>query len=493
MLGPHGKAVAAGGLCPPPPAKWADPQYRANKRARRASFSAGRHGRRYEWLQVLPAAAERELSHIHPAVMQAANFKISTRIGGGFFVFVALTVLPGVLSILQLHNVAAAMAEMADTHLPQVQLTARMRDLLNSVRGAEARHLLSSARKEMKGLEAEMEAMRKKLAERDAAADRLMSHLDDRALLAVYREHRKSWFAASEPLTTSSRAGKPDEATNIYNGDSNTAFSAAMAGIVKFSEFAARATAAAAVASEAAYQNARQIVLVGVAIAVQLAVAISRSIARSIEAAVQAASQIADGDMTVDLHVVVRDETAQLLRSLVAMRLRLAGVLSTSGAWLRQLPQQHPRWQQPVQHRHATHLPTLGAPIATAPFAGPARPLPTLRPGRRAGPGLRWRRGPGCRQGRRVARGPGHAPKRPAHGPGRGLGPQPPLRPAHGPRARRRAGPGQPGPDTPRRRHWHLAQALGPQSRPRQRRTALHARAPGRLVLHLAGQPGHQP
>ena len=265
--------------------------------------------------------------------MHLSNFKISTKIGVGFFTIVALALLLGVLSLVQLANVAQTTEEIATENLPSVQLTGDLSTLLNQIRRSEARHLLSSARKEMKELEAGMAAARKKIAELDALADQRFTSETERQALAIYRQNRDLWYAANDKMAPASRAGKQDEATEIYNGESNTAFTAAMAEVEKLSAFNAKEASAAWDGAKRVYSNARLMVIVSIAVTVFLAalmaLVISRSIARPIAKAVQAASEIASGDMTVALHPMGSDETAQLLHSLEAMRTSLAQVVTT--------------------------------------------------------------------------------------------------------------------------------------------------------------------
>ena len=264
--------------------------------------------------------------------MQITNFKIGTRIGAGFATLVVITLLLGLLSMTQLSNVAGTTESIATSNLPTVQLMGELRDLLNNIRRNESRHLLSSSRKEMKALEAQMAAGRKKLTEMDAVIAKRLTTDAEKQALAAFRQHRQQWITASEQMAPLSRAGKQDEATNIYNGDSNTAFDSAMVEVIKLSDMSSRESAEAWEMAKVTYGRAQLAVAVSVALAVLMAIAmallISRSIARPIQSAVAAAREIAGGDMTVVLHVQGSDETAQLLESLEAMRARLSQVVS---------------------------------------------------------------------------------------------------------------------------------------------------------------------
>ena len=256
--------------------------------------------------------------------MNLANLKIATKIGGGFIVVVALTLVLGVLSFVQLSNVAGTTEEIATNNLPSVQLTGELRDLLSEIRRSEARHLLSSSRKEMKELEKQIEEARKKIAELDAAADKAFKSGAEVQALVNYRSNRQAWYEVNARIVPASRAGKQDEATELYNGESNAAFTATMAEVVNLSTLNSRVASDAWESAKAVYSNARVVLAICMAITLSLAAAlafvISRSIVAPIQMAVQAANEFANGDLTVELHPVGSDETGQLIASLSHMQ-----------------------------------------------------------------------------------------------------------------------------------------------------------------------------
>jgi methyl-accepting chemotaxis protein len=265
--------------------------------------------------------------------MHLSNFRISTKIGGGFFIIVILTLLLGLISLIQLSRVANTTEDIASNKLVSVEMTGKLRDLLNEFRRNESRHLLSATRKEMKALEVAMADGAKTLKDLDANADRIFGSPTEAKMLADYRKNREIWLEVNLRMAPASRAGKQDEATELYNGESNTAFDATMAEVINLSDYNSKGAATAWESAKNVYSNARLMVLASILLAVGLAAAlaflISRSIARPIGKAVKAASDIASGDMTMALHAQGTDETAQLLQSLESMRTSLASVVTT--------------------------------------------------------------------------------------------------------------------------------------------------------------------
>jgi len=225
--------------------------------------------------------------------MRVSDFKISTRLGAAFGILVVVTLLLGLLSMVQLSQVAGTTERLATVSMPGIQLTGELREHLNDMRRAEARHLLSSARKEMKALEAQIAESRKKLEALDAVAARMFASPEAAKSLRAYQSHRAAYYAANDLMAPASRAGKQDEATNIYNGDSNTAFEGALAAVIQLSRYSATEATASWERASATYELARLWVVGGmgaaVLLAAALAVLIARSIARPIRTAVQAA------------------------------------------------------------------------------------------------------------------------------------------------------------------------------------------------------------
>jgi methyl-accepting chemotaxis protein len=267
--------------------------------------------------------------------MRTSNYRISTRIGSGFFLLAAFCLGLGLLAMVQMSKVAATTERIATGNLPRIQLSAELRDRLNDIRRAEARHILSSERKEMKTIEALIGETRKKLDTLVQQAQDLFTNDADRQALAVIGTQRKAWDAATEQLVQASRAGKQDDATVIYNSTSRDAFDAAMTAVAMLSEHSAKEAALSWDQAEAVYEAARTWVTgAGVGafvIAAAMATFITRSITRSvvvpIQQAGQTAEEIAKGDMSVSLHAQGNDETAHLLRSMESMRQRLTDIV----------------------------------------------------------------------------------------------------------------------------------------------------------------------
>ena len=70
------------------------------------------------------------------------------------------------------------------------------------------------------------------LGRRDGSAPRRSCHVWRRQFDDLLREHRAAWYQANTVMAPASRAGKQDEATQIFNEDSNKAFEATLAEVM---------------------------------------------------------------------------------------------------------------------------------------------------------------------------------------------------------------------------------------------------------------------
>jgi hypothetical protein len=95
------------------------------------------------------------------SVMHLSNFKIATKIGGGFGIIVAVLIFMGITSLSQLKAVNASTEQIATNNLASIQTAAKMRDLISDIRFAEARHVMMAVEQEMDVQEARISADQK--------------------------------------------------------------------------------------------------------------------------------------------------------------------------------------------------------------------------------------------------------------------------------------------------------------------------------------------
>jgi len=266
--------------------------------------------------------------------LNLSNFKIVTKIGIGFGILIVVLVVMGVTALSQMRALDSSTQQIATNNLPSVQLAASIRDLVNDMRRAEARHVMATTDQDKDAQEARINSARKKLSELEADASKVFDSPEEVSAFKEFQKDRVAWYATWEQLRQISRKGPSDydEAQKIYTTVSSKAFNAAFAEAQKLGEINEKAGAEAWVSAQGVYSSARAIMVSVISIAILLAVVlgwfIAKAIATPIAKAVASAQKIAAGDMTESMNATGTDETAQLLRALDEMRQSLSTVVA---------------------------------------------------------------------------------------------------------------------------------------------------------------------
>jgi methyl-accepting chemotaxis protein len=266
--------------------------------------------------------------------MNLSNFKIVSKIGIGFGILVAVMVMMGLTALSQLKALDASTQQIATNNLPSVQLAATIRDLVNEMRRAEARHVMAITDQDKDAQEARINNARKKLAELEATAAKVFDSPEEAIAFKAFQKNRDEWYATWEQLRSISRKGPSDydEAQKLYTTASSKAFNAAFGEAQKLGDINEKAGEDAWVSAQGVYSSARavmiSVILAAIGLAGILGWFIAKAIATPIGQAVMSAQKIASGDMTVSLQAVGTDETAQLLRALDEMRQSLGVVVA---------------------------------------------------------------------------------------------------------------------------------------------------------------------
>lgn len=235
--------------------------------------------------------------------MNLHSLKISTKIGVGFFIVVALLIALGVIALYQLGEVAAGEQEIATNRLPSVYMSGSLAAVLNTLRRAESRHILATDNAEMDAVEAEISAARKVLADLEPAASKLYTTEEEVVAWNSFNTHREGWYGAWENLRPLSRKASESleasaQAYKAFKGESQAQFRLALKDLEELSALNKKAADSAWEAAQTTISHARALVFLAAAIAIGLAGApgfvISRSISTPLALAVAVAGAIAE-------------------------------------------------------------------------------------------------------------------------------------------------------------------------------------------------------
>jgi methyl-accepting chemotaxis protein len=266
--------------------------------------------------------------------MNFSNFKIGARLGSGFAVVLALTLMIGLFSIAKLALVNDATADIATNWLVGTRTLGEYRNLLNDMRRAEARHVMNSTEDQFAQAEKRISEDKEKADKALKAYADTLNPGEEQTLYAAIQTAQQSYYSAQADLLKISRAtqGDREKVRAFYAGASSKAFNDSQAAIQKDVDFQTKGADAAYQSSQSVYSATRNLViaLVAVSIAVGswLAWAITRSITAPVSEAVRLAERVASGDLTSTIKSESGDEIGQLLRVMSGMTESLVKVVS---------------------------------------------------------------------------------------------------------------------------------------------------------------------
>lgn len=266
--------------------------------------------------------------------MKFSNFKVGSRLALGFSMVLALSVVVGVVSIGRMAFINSATADLATNWLVATRALGEYRQDINSIRRAEAEHVMSTSDEDFSRQELRIE---KTKALANEALDKYAATVttdDEKALLKEIRDDQQNYFTEVAGVLKAARAsgGFTESLHAIYRGKSLDAVNALLAVVQKDVEFQSKGADAAYQASQEQYSFARItiIILLGCAVVTGavLAWVITRSIVAPVRQAVHLAEAVAAGDLTSKLRSDAKDELGQLLRALMKMNDDLSAVVA---------------------------------------------------------------------------------------------------------------------------------------------------------------------
>ena len=266
--------------------------------------------------------------------MKFSNFKIGVRLGAGFSVVLALTLMIGLFSISKLALVNDATADIATNWLAGTRTLGEYRNLLNDMRRAEARHVMNTTEAQFAQAEKRINDDKEKAEKALKAYAETVTPGLEQTLYAAIQAAQQTYYATQTELLKLSRSTQSDRepVRGFYAGASSKAFNDSQAAIQKDVDFQTAGADAAYRSSQSQYASTRNLVLallsVSIAVGAWLAWAITRSITLPVSKAVRLAERVASGDLANAMQSESGDEIGQLLRAMTTMNDSLVKVVS---------------------------------------------------------------------------------------------------------------------------------------------------------------------
>jgi len=245
------------------------------------------------------------------------DLKISTKLVCGFLIVLGLSITLGVFSIIRMAELNQATNEIVSQNIKGIQYSSDMNTRFADARRYVLGHTILRDEENRKRYESEIS---KGLAEcdKDAKAyEALITEDEDRRNFAEYQRASANYQVIQQRIFELSRAGKQQEAQDLYMGESRQAFGVAKAALERLVAWNDKDAAKNSAAAEKTYRMSRMwtigVLLAVVTIGFVLAFFISRLIGNPLrEAAQRIKAAEADGDLRVQLEVRSHDEVGQI-------------------------------------------------------------------------------------------------------------------------------------------------------------------------------------
>lgn len=270
--------------------------------------------------------------------MKYANLKVGQKLGLGFMTVLLLTLVLGVLALFQIQRISQEARQIATVNIKSIDCASSIRGLLNEMRLAQARHILTADTNVKVAQEKFIDESLTKLKGIDSKAEAIFQSSIERDALSSYRSNRDKWVAASGAMMAASNSADIDSAEAAYLGEAGAAFMEAISAANKLSEYHSKQAESVWSDAQEVVNDAIFLVVVGLLAVVLAGVffwyVTNSAITHPISIAVSAASSISTGNMRDSIRSTGKDEPALLLNSLESMRLNLSRVVASvrSGA-----------------------------------------------------------------------------------------------------------------------------------------------------------------
>jgi len=255
--------------------------------------------------------------------MKLNDFRIGTRLSGGFVIILTLLALMMAIGVWRMSNTAAATREMMAVPLAKERLTSEwFRSVAVGVMRGKA--IAKSSDPSLEALFAEeVKASTARGNEITKALQALPTGPEEQKVLDRVNETRKAYLAARDSMMKAKRAGNAEEANTIYDNEFAKIAPTYVAAMQAYLDYQSRTIDEAAKAIDAdALRSEQRLVAIGILALVLggvFAWMLTRSITRPIASAARLADAVANGDLSQRLELDGRDEIAQLMTSLSAM------------------------------------------------------------------------------------------------------------------------------------------------------------------------------
>lgn len=272
--------------------------------------------------------------------MDIADFKIGTRLHGGFGFVVLLAVAMGVTGVWRLQGAEAEMNAMVNDTFVKERLISEWHGAttLNGVRTIAV--LRNPDVTEQLAMAPKIKATSARISEIQAQLDAMNKSAEEALMYDAMANRRKDYIAARNVAFETNKTAAIAETKLVVDTRLAPALDAYLATIQKLVSYQSQAITAVTLDMNDQFRQGKLFLTVATALVLLLGLActywISRSITNPLANAIDVAKAVAKGDLSSPIEAKGRDEVRQLLDSLSAMQMVLSDFMAAQAEMARQ-------------------------------------------------------------------------------------------------------------------------------------------------------------
>ncbi|MEH0166789.1 methyl-accepting chemotaxis protein [Paucibacter sp. JuS9] len=264
--------------------------------------------------------------------MNMSDMKISTRLTLGFGLLTAIIALISAIAFVRMDQVDEDFDLVLEDRMPKVLTLSAMIDRTNDIARGMRDMLLLEDKAALQKQRTIIDAARKIIGDSLDQLDKSISSEKGRAGLKAIQDARNAYIGGQSKFLELVDAGKIDEARTLLTTQLSPLQTAYMTSIEQGMDFQTELMKQSGERANSNLSAVKTVLLVAAVIALLAAVALAlwiiRAITGPVNHAVEVARAVADGDLSRDMRVEGKNETAQLLRALATMQQKLNSVVS---------------------------------------------------------------------------------------------------------------------------------------------------------------------
>lgn len=263
--------------------------------------------------------------------MGMRNYSVGQRNVVGFGLLTAVMVLLGIMALVQMSKIQAALVETRDVWLLGTKALGEIQSVHSQSRADELRALLSSSVSDQQHQRDDVNQIRASLRQPEKAYDDTIIDAVDRRNFDEYKRLAQSYQSSADQVFTAIAGGQHEAALSTGLGDSERAYNALAKHLTMMVEYNSDGAKAAGVAADETASAARWTVIGLLALALVITVTtaklLSSSVTGPLDEVVKAAERVADGDLTHSISVDGNDELTRVQSALQRMQASLRETL----------------------------------------------------------------------------------------------------------------------------------------------------------------------